>query len=100
MGGIMSRTEGSGWGGGVMLYQKCEPCGRKKALYQPFRDILPFHCTWCKERFRSNTLLRITYASQLSEPQKALIQLDKLSGKVDKMESELDQITGKNEQNT
>jgi len=67
----MARTKGSGWGGGVMLYQVCEPCGRKKALYNPLpepdRWYKPFRCTWCKERFDSDTLLRIKYVSQLEE---------------------------------
>jgi len=31
----MSRTKGSGWGGGVMLYQICPKCDKKKVLYDP-----------------------------------------------------------------
>lgn len=57
----MSRTKGSGWGGGVMLYQICPYCGKKKVLYQPCRDIPPFHCTACKTDFWSDTLITKTY---------------------------------------
>lgn len=93
----MSRTEGSGWGGGAMFYQKCALCTKKKALYSPIvmaEHHKPFKCTWCKDRFESDTLLRIKYVSQLSEPQKALNQLDKLSKEADKTEAKLDKITG------
>ena len=61
----MARTKGSGWGGGVMLYQLCPYCSKKKVLYQPVPYISsytsPFHCTSCKKRFHSDTLLRKTY---------------------------------------
>jgi len=55
----MSRTPGSGWGGGVILYQKCPKCNKKKAMYDkgPL-DIPPFRCTWCKETFYSKDLIR------------------------------------------
>ena len=29
----MSRTKGSGWGGGPILYQRCPLCEKKKAMY-------------------------------------------------------------------
>jgi len=62
----MSRTKGSGWGGGPMYYQICPKCSKKKVLYDPIGyDIPPFKCTWCKERFHSNDLLTITYKDQL-----------------------------------
>lgn len=72
----MSRTKGSGWGGGIMLYQVCPICGKKKALYDPIHGAThykPFKCTAksCKDefgrknRFDSDTLLRMSYACQL-----------------------------------
>jgi hypothetical protein len=57
----MSRTKGSGWGGGVMLYQLCPKCGKKKVLYEPCKAGSPFRCTSCKERFYSDTLIRKTF---------------------------------------
>ena len=58
----MSRTKGSGWGGGVMIYQVCPLCGKKKVLYVPISKAPNhFKCTWCKKRFDSDTLLRTTY---------------------------------------
>ncbi len=62
----MSRTKGSGWGGGVLLYQLCPLCGKKKAYYD-WTDIfgLPsFRCTYCKERFDSDTLIKHKYLSE------------------------------------
>jgi ssDNA-binding Zn-finger/Zn-ribbon topoisomerase 1 len=57
----MARTKGSGWGGGVMLYQICPKCNKKKVLYQPLNYLPDFHCTACKERFYSEILIRNTY---------------------------------------
>lgn len=59
----MSRTPGSGWGAGPMLYQICAICGKKKAIYDPVHDApgyLPFRCLAknCKQRFSSDTLIR------------------------------------------
>ena len=61
----MSRTKGSGWGAGPMLYQLCICCGKKKAVY----DIIPmaewhkpFRCLSCKERFDSDILVRKKYS--------------------------------------
>jgi len=60
----MSRTEGSGWGGGPLLYQTCPLCGQKKGYYDP-HDYLSkeFKCTNhnCMERFSSKDLIRKTY---------------------------------------
>ena len=64
----MSRTQGSGWGGGVLLYQVCPHCGKKKAYYTQ-QDYSPFKCTSCKEYFDSNTLLRFQYVEQLKKKQ-------------------------------
>jgi len=63
----MARTKGSGWGGGIILYQKCPFCNKKKVMYDPLLDYNPhpFKCTLCKERFASNELKRITYQEQL-----------------------------------
>ena len=69
----MSRTPGSGWGGGVMLYQKCKLCGRKKVLYDPIPCATyhePFRCTYCKERFDSKELIKLRYKAQLDKGQK------------------------------
>ena len=57
----MSRTKGSGWGGGVMLYQRCPDCAKKKALFKPLEYLPPFYCTACGIRFYSETLIRRTY---------------------------------------
>ena len=59
----MSRTEGSGWGGGTLFYQPCPLCGKKKVLYDPCMDIPPYKCTACKERFHSNALIDTKYLS-------------------------------------
>jgi len=62
----MARTKSSGWGGGVMKYQVCPLCGKKKALYDPIPDCGSYHefkCTWCKERFNSTTLYRTASVS-------------------------------------
>jgi hypothetical protein len=53
----MSRTKGSGRGGGVMFYQICPKCGKKKVLYDPLPYTSSFKCTACKKRFMSNTLI-------------------------------------------
>ena len=57
----MSRTKGSGWGGGIILYQICPHCGKKKAMYKPIGFGSSFYCTWCKEYFDSYTLIRKTF---------------------------------------
>jgi len=57
----MARTKGSGWGAGPLLYQLCPKCSKKKAYYDGSNYhycIAPFKCTWCKERFYSDTLKR------------------------------------------
>lgn len=70
------RTKGSGWGGGTMLYQLCPLCGKKKVLYDPIigaEYYKPFRCTakYCedeyghKNRFYSDTLLRLSYVCQI-----------------------------------
>ena len=61
----MARTKGSGWGGGVMLYQICPLCDKKKVLYKGV--IAKFKCTSCKEIFDSNTLIRKSFRSQIQE---------------------------------
>jgi hypothetical protein len=61
----MSRTKGSGWGGGVLLYQICPLCGKKKAIYDYWSHGNPFKCLSCKERFSSDDLIRLKYVSQL-----------------------------------
>ena len=62
----MSRTEGSGWGGGVILYQKCPLCKKKKAYYD-WKDYTHknFRCTSCKERFSDDNLIDLKYAHQM-----------------------------------
>jgi len=57
----MSRTKGSGWGQGAMLWQMCPICGKKKALYN--WALGKFKCTSCKEYFDDETglLIRSTY---------------------------------------
>jgi hypothetical protein len=62
----MARTKGSGRGGGVMLYQLHDKCGKKKAIYNPILGSMvpPFHCISCKERFDSETLIRKTFKIQ------------------------------------
>jgi len=60
----MSRTKGSGWGGGVILYQVCPYCNRKKVYYTQ-DQYSPFKCTSCKERFNSDKLIRLQYVEQL-----------------------------------
>jgi hypothetical protein len=60
----MSRTKGSGWGGGTLLYQICPYCGKKKVIFQWIEGDLasiPFKCTACLKRFSSDTLLRYKY---------------------------------------
>lgn len=59
----MSRTPGSGWGAGPMLYQICPVCGKKKCIYDPITQAehyKPFRCLakLCKERSHSDTLVR------------------------------------------
>jgi hypothetical protein len=57
----MSRTKGSGWGGGIILYQIGPECGKKKAMYVGGNEGSPFKCTPCKEYFNSNILIRKTF---------------------------------------
>ncbi|HEY5590637.1 MAG TPA: hypothetical protein VIK55_06425, partial [Paludibacter sp.] len=57
----MSRTKGSGWGGGVLLYQKCPICQKKKALYDPLPQNISFKCTSCKARFYDESLICRTH---------------------------------------
>ena len=57
----MARTKGSGWGGGVMLYQICPYCGKKKVIYDSVSYASDFKCTSCKQRFDSDNLIRKTY---------------------------------------
>jgi len=59
----MSRTKGSGWGGGVILYQVCPFCKKKKVYYTQ-DQYSPFKCTSCKERFNSDKLIRFQYIEQ------------------------------------
>lgn len=64
----MSRTEGSGWGAGPMLYQVCPSCGKKKCIYDPVHGAshyMPFRCLakYCKKRNYSDTLVRQSNAA-------------------------------------
>lgn len=63
----MSRTKGSGWGAGTLLYQLHRGCGKKKAIYDPIPDtgINPFKCLYCRRRFWDSSLLRYKYANQI-----------------------------------
>ena len=61
----MSRTKGSGWGGGAILYQICPKCGKKKAMFIGSHVGSPYKCTSCKHSFYSSELKRITFRSQL-----------------------------------
>lgn len=56
----MSRTKGSGWGAGPMLWQKCPKCGKKRALFD--YNLSRFRCTACDEYFRDETGLLIRSA--------------------------------------
>lgn len=63
----MARTKGSGWGGGVMLYQLCPLCKKKKVIFDPIPGqswYKPFRCLACKETFNSDILLRLRYKEQ------------------------------------
>ena len=53
----MSRTKGSGWGAGALLWQKCSSCGKKRALYE--WNLHKFRCTACKKYFYDETGLLI-----------------------------------------
>ena len=57
----MSRTKGSGWGGGTILYQVCPKCTRKKAMFIGYGFGSHFKCTSCKEYFNSNELIHKIY---------------------------------------
>ena len=63
----MTRTKGSGWGGGVLLYQIHRGCGKKKAIYDPIpgSDLYPFRCIKCKRRFWDSFLLKYKYKNQV-----------------------------------
>lgn len=62
----MSRTKGSGWGAGPILYQKCPKCEKKKAYFDPVDyGGHSFKCTWCGHLFYSDTHLRFKYAEQV-----------------------------------
>ena len=64
----MSRTKGSGWGGGIILYQRCPCCGKKKAYFDPLTFGVPvFKCTSCKERFSSVSLIRRTHSKEVQQ---------------------------------
>jgi len=63
----MARTKGSGWGGGVIHYQICPFCKKKKAYYDQMIENKPFKCTSCKGRFNDTKLNRLTYISQLNK---------------------------------
>ena len=61
----MARTRGSGWGGGVLLFQICPFCGKKKVFYDWFcNECGDFRCTSCKKRFHSDKLHRIKYLNE------------------------------------
>ena len=57
----MARTKGSGWGGGIIFWQYCPACNKKKAFYNPIQGLKPFKCTKCKIRFVSNELKSKTH---------------------------------------
>jgi hypothetical protein len=63
----MSRTKGSGWGSGPMLWQVCPICGKKRALY--VWVLQKFKCTICKEYFDDETglLIRSDHPSALNK---------------------------------
>lgn len=62
----MSRTAGSGWGGGVLLYQKCPYCGKKKCFFDWIDGfVLPFYCCACKKRNYDKNLIRIKYRDSI-----------------------------------
>lgn len=65
----MSRTEGSGWGGGVLLYQICPYCGQKKAYFNnsTVSSLPRFKCTntMCRKMFNSTILIHKTYKSEI-----------------------------------
>lgn len=69
----MARTKGSGWGGGILLYQKCPKCGKKKAIYDPINKGSDFRCTACKEYFGSYNLARWKYVKEKEQYEVALI---------------------------
>lgn len=64
----MSRTPGSGWGNGMIrLFQVCPFCKKKKVLYVAYKTYVgekDFHCTFCKENFNDDVLLKISYAGK------------------------------------
>ena len=73
----MARTEGSGWGGGPLFYQVCPKCGHKKVYYDPVTNCNPFKCTSCKERFNSETLVRLRFKSQI-KPKEMKTRIEKV----------------------
>lgn len=60
----MSRTKGSGWGAGPLLYQICPKCSAKKCIYDPvaYTDNDRFRCLKCKERSDNVMLIRKKHA--------------------------------------
>ncbi len=62
----MARTKGSGWGGGVLLYQLCPFCNKKKVIYDSIGALMSqFKCTSCRRLFDSVTLIKKKYLSQI-----------------------------------
>jgi|GEM_PF-5546886 hypothetical protein len=58
----MTRTKGSGWGGGPILWQVCPHCGKKKCYYDPaYRVNMGFRCTYCKQRSFGEGLITKTF---------------------------------------
>jgi len=57
----MSRTKGSGWGGGIILYQVCPKCDKKKAMFIGYSCGSSFKCTSCREYFNSDKLIHKTF---------------------------------------
>ena len=60
----MSRTPGSGWGAGPLLYQICPKCGKKKAIFKYIDNIGFLHCTLkaCHAWTQPDTMIRKTVA--------------------------------------
>lgn len=60
----MARTPGSGWGGGIILYQVCPHCKKKKMYYKQSPIVgsgQHFYCTSCKEWDKGEGLIKQTY---------------------------------------
>ena len=58
----MARTKGSGWGGGIILWQLCPNCNKKKVYYAwaCYKGYY-FWCTSCKQEVKSETLIKQTH---------------------------------------